>query len=391
MAIGFKLHCANDIASRLQDVQGDVALANFTRQIEHSSEIRSIVLEVVLPLHGSRRIVNTDNFYTSVQLLESLKQVGLYGRGTTRENSKYFFKGIQLNKKDKHERGFSLQAVSSTLKMVAASWVDANVVNIVSNADTSIRVPVKRQIKQNKVEFLVPKCVVEYNSGMQGVDRLDQLRARFSLADGHSFKKWHLKLAMAFIDIARCNAYVTRKMACGENERQERDSHHHFVMELASELLTGKWAEAIDDEGLVYSDPDMSAPGTQSPAPPTTPSPGIAGPGASPVCKMVFSKEKMRGRNKKTRHCKVCLFEGRGAKLLTVYCEDHKVCLCTAVWKTSPVPDYMCPNQDWTCWEKFHHFYLERGLVTANGNFKRGSQLAQARKTEIKRRKAQVE
>ena len=86
-------------------------------------------------VHGSKRIINTDNYYTSVQLLEALKQVGLYGRGTTRENSKYFFRGIQISRKDGFERGYCRMAVSRETKLLAASWVDGSVVNIVSNAD----------------------------------------------------------------------------------------------------------------------------------------------------------------------------------------------------------------------------------------------------------------
>jgi hypothetical protein len=212
----------------------------FIEEIQQSSAIRSLVLEVTRPIHGTKRIVNTANFYTSVQLLQAMRLKGLYGRGTCRENSKHFFKGIQISKNDNYARGVSFQAVCLDHNLIAASWVDANVVNIVSNADESTFVAVERRIKQNKVAFKAPKCVHEYNSGMQGVDRLDQLRARFSISDGHSFKKWHLKLAMAFIDIARCNAFVTRKLALGEEGEKSRDLHREFMIELTSQLLHGE-------------------------------------------------------------------------------------------------------------------------------------------------------
>ncbi|DBA02195.1 TPA: hypothetical protein N0F65_004830 [Lagenidium giganteum] len=53
---------------------------------------------------------------------------------------------------------------------------------------------------------------------MQGVDRLDLRRAGFAIADGHSFKKWYKKLAMAIIDIARCSAYCTRKLSIDSSQ-----------------------------------------------------------------------------------------------------------------------------------------------------------------------------
>ena len=89
---------------------------------------------------------------------------------------------------------------------------------------------------------------------MQGVDRLDQLRARFSLADGHSFKKWHKKLAMAFLDIARVNAFVTRKLACPDLSK-ERDPHRTFMIMMARELLSGGWRSSVNQSQMMYAAP----------------------------------------------------------------------------------------------------------------------------------------
>lgn len=104
---------------------------------------------------------------------------------------------------------------------------------------------------------------------MQGVDRHDQLRGRFSLADGHSFKIWHKNMALAFIDIARCNAYICHRLACipelngeedllgGDEEgsaRSGRDKHRSFVASLVREMFDGSWAESLDDDdGMLYT------------------------------------------------------------------------------------------------------------------------------------------
>ncbi|GMF34519.1 unnamed protein product [Phytophthora lilii] len=159
-------------------------------ELDQSSATRQCVLEVVRPLYSTQRIINSDNYYTSVQLLMVLRIKGLYVRGTVRKKSSHFPKHVLLDKKDSDcERGTSRQGVSVDRTMVAASWYDSAIVSVVSTADASTMATVTRQARANRQTFSAPTCVKAYNTKMQGVDRLDQIRARFSLGDGHSFKK----------------------------------------------------------------------------------------------------------------------------------------------------------------------------------------------------------
>ncbi|POM57562.1 Transposase [Phytophthora palmivora] len=103
---------------------------------------------------------------------------------------------------------------------------------------------------------------------MQGVDRLDQIRARFSLSDGHSFKKWHKKLALALIDVARANAYLTRRLT--QDLSKARDPHRDFVVQLCSELLSGKWKEAPSERLMFYADSVPSEDGLEQASPSST-------------------------------------------------------------------------------------------------------------------------
>ena len=256
--------------------------------------------------------------------------------------------------------------------MVAASWVDANVVNIVSNADESRYVTIERRIKQNKVAFKAPKCVREYNSGMQGVDRLDQLRSRFSLSDGHSFKKWHLKLAMAFVDIARCNAFITRRLALDEEGEIGRDLHRQFVIELSSQLISGDWKMAINDEGLMYSSLDEIPILEESTGDQQQVETMLIDKNESESinCKPERSKNVMAGCSRSKRNCKVCLLEGRKEKRDTVYCREHNVCLCAQSWPTDHDDN---ERRNWTCWEKFHSYYLPTNTFSSKGHIRRSS------------------
>jgi Transposase IS4 len=186
--VGMRLHCRSDMEDRLQGVVSTEEAHQLEEDLQHSSAVRSLVLEVVAPLRGSKRIVNTDNFYTSVQLLLSLKKEGLYGRGTVRENSAHFPKAHMFAKNIDRPRGSSIQGVSNTGRIVAASWKDGTTVNVISNADSSTMGEVTRLVGQASHKYPAPSCIAEYNKHMQGVDRLDQLRAMFSIADGHSMK-----------------------------------------------------------------------------------------------------------------------------------------------------------------------------------------------------------
>ena len=371
LMVGFRLHCASTMDDRLQGVVSETHSREFEGRLQYSSEIRKHVLEVTRPLHGSKRIVNTDNFYTSVTLLLSLRDVGLYGRGTIRENSKHFPKAHMFHKRANEPRGSYMQGVSASGKIVAASWMDGNAVNIISNADSSDQVQVTRLIGKESMAFPAPRCVAEYNQHMQGVDRMDQLRAKYSLADGHSFKKWHKKLAMAFIDMARCNAYVTRCLATSDKPRG-RNPHMVFMVELASELISGRWKEGAEEDGMFFADAPSTTQATMSSPRPHSvpPSPSI------PTCDFVLSSAQFPTATRGKRGCRVCIFEGRYETVKTNYCIKHNVCLCTNTYPTTPsLADVVCPHPDWSCWRKYHEFYLPMGLFNDKGRIKRSSTL----------------
>ncbi|KAE9016295.1 hypothetical protein PR001_g14694 [Phytophthora rubi] len=212
---------------------------------------------------------------------------------------------------------------------------------------------------------------------MQGVDRLDQIRARFSLADGHSFKRWHKKLGLALIDVARANAYLTRKLAVDMSK--ERDPHRAFVTELISELLSGKWKEAPSERQMFYTDTSSGEDVPEQASPSSTV--WIAGGNGdtrntgSPqkCCSAVASKHFYTDMNRKRRKCVVCRWEGRYATEVTDVGVLHNVCLCQSVHVSNK--PYTCPQTTWTCWEKYHRFYLPNKLFSSTGKVRTSSPL----------------
>ena len=377
IAINYRLHCDTDMLTRLDGVvETDEAAslhqetADTTNKRTNVSETRRNVLEVIRPLYGSKRIVNCDNYYTSVQLLESMKLKGVYGRGTIKRNSAHFPAHVLLPDPSKRVRGDTSWGVDEKNKILAVSWCDGNIVNMISNADASEMGCVTRTVKQQSVEIPAPTCIKEYNQYMQGVDRLDQLRSRFSISDGHSFKKWHLKLAMAIIDIARLNAFMTRKLVMGADE-SDRDPHRTFVLQLIRELNFGAWEMAPSDAELVYTD-NIQTPTTPTMIPQSRVPPRSV-PSTENVCKCIASKQVFQSRKK--RRCVICRWEGRPYPTqVTDYCTTHKVCLCKNVYGSDPLP-HLCQETELTCWQKFHRFYFPAGLYSDKGNLKKTSAL----------------
>ncbi|KAG3026479.1 hypothetical protein PC120_g5913 [Phytophthora cactorum] len=262
ISLNFRLHGESTIMDRLAGVTTTETAQALSDELSSSSTIWQCVLEVVRPICGTRRIVNSDNYYTPVQLLEALKVKGLYARGTSRKSSAHFPRHVLIEKKE-CSRGSSRQAVSSAHSIVAASWFDGAIVSVISNADASTLTTVERQVRAQKRTFSAPTCVKQYNTYMQGVDRLDQIRGRFSVADGHSFKNWYMKLGLALVDVARANAFLTGKLAV--NLSGARDPHRDFIVELISELFTGKWKEAPSERFMLYSEDSVSEAATAAP------------------------------------------------------------------------------------------------------------------------------
>ncbi|GMF38430.1 unnamed protein product [Phytophthora fragariaefolia] len=203
---------------------------------------------------------------------------------------------------------------------------------------------------------------------MQGVDRLDQIRARFSLADGHSFKKWDKKLGLALVDVARSNAYLTRRLVV--DGRGVRDAHREFIVELISELVSGKWKEAISERRMFYSDTGSGDTISERLSPSSavwiarTQSATETPDSLQRRCSAVASKQFYTDMIRKRRQSVICRWEGgRGTTEVTDVCVLHNVSLCQNVHVSSE--PYACQQSTWTCWEKYHRFYLPTSYFRA--------------------------
>ena len=111
-----------------------------------------------------------DNFFTNMDLMKSLTELGIKASGTVRLNR---LPGNPFGaKKDlmKKEKGFLKTALDAISGLFACTWKDNSIVNVLSNVDGVN--PMKLANRRGQ-PVQVPKCITEYNAGMLGVDLAD--------------------------------------------------------------------------------------------------------------------------------------------------------------------------------------------------------------------------
>jgi hypothetical protein len=140
------------------------------------------------------------------------------------------------------------------------------------------------------------------------------------------------------------------------------------MIDLVKQMINGTWQDAPSDDVMLFDEdiPDAArgSPG-QRPASPSTLSPRIFPGGATASCTDVDSAQVLHDQRRK-RMCIVCRFECRPDTLITVVCLEHKVSLCKRV-HVDALNAFGCQRTDWTCWEKFHNYYLPRGVFAQTG------------------------
>ena len=174
----------------------------------------AVVLSLTEPLFHSKRIVIVDNYYTSPSLAKELLRKNLYMLGTWRKNRGVPDCILLPNKKPTREcpQGTFYLAVneSGDLPMCAIGFMDNAACYLLDTKFGHRPCVVKRRNKSTgKVSHLnVVQAIDDYNTGMGGVDQLDQLRCgRFGITMRGRRKKWTVRYFEGLIDIVKEQAF----------------------------------------------------------------------------------------------------------------------------------------------------------------------------------------
>ena len=194
-----------------------------------------------------------DNWFSSYQLLQWLKEKDLYAGCTVRLDR--FGKVPKKKKKELNSlpRGSSHEYIS-TDGIVLTQWIDRKPVNMASNyvgkgrEDTCERwvkkeivpesTPAQKAMCEKELKsFSRPEIVRNYNQSMGGVDRLDQLISLYRTFI--QSRKWTLRMMTHAFDLALALAWLEYNKECETLNiaKRQRLDLIHFRYEVAESLM----------------------------------------------------------------------------------------------------------------------------------------------------------
>lgn len=137
-----------------------------------------IVLDLLQPYFGNGHTVYLDNWYSSPNLYTKLIEKKINAVGTVLSNRKNM---PQVFKETKLVKGEAIKR--SGRGVLAIKWCDRKDVHLLSTEHKDIDMKAAKTIKRGTTEEHVwkPKCVIDYNRGMLGVDRQDQVLSSFPI------------------------------------------------------------------------------------------------------------------------------------------------------------------------------------------------------------------
>lgn len=219
-----------------------------------------IVERLVEPFVGTHRTIYVDRFYTSLDLLKSMEERGLFVTGTVLQNR--IPAGIRILKssrtfKDMNRGDVKLATVKYTVggqrtgEAGLVCWRDRNIVYCLSNDMNNHEMDeCTRRGDGGLVRFPRPKSIANYNRFMGGVDLADMRRLHCnSTIMGQN--RWWLKLFFYLLDVGTSNALVLYNEGLKSRLNAEETKPWNIVKFKTQlvEDLTGKKQEELVDSG----------------------------------------------------------------------------------------------------------------------------------------------
>ncbi|XP_068193512.1 piggyBac transposable element-derived protein 4-like [Antennarius striatus] len=199
---------------------------NMLPYVGQPSPLPDIVFSLLDRLTEQGYTVFMDNFYNSVQLCEQLFKRKTNVCGTLRKNRGEPQIIREPSNTDLGEEG---KVVQTNGRGLVLACQDERLVRRITTChnDGMQRVEVWQKGQRDKVAQLKPGCVVEYNSCMNGVDKLDQNIAYYPFI--RKTQNWTKKFVAYLFQICVYNAYVLfRSRNPGINK-----THLEFMKDIA--------------------------------------------------------------------------------------------------------------------------------------------------------------
>ncbi|KAH8021399.1 hypothetical protein HPB51_015579 [Rhipicephalus microplus] len=186
-----------------------------------------------------------DNFYTSTSLFLHLLERKTLACGTTRKDRRTFPAELKDSTWEKKAKRGDVRWLRHQ-GVLYFQWKDRRAVHMMSTAHTAnshVTATRKRKVagQWKKVPIRKPRLIEEYNAGMLGVDRSDQLIASYNVL--MKCVRWWKTLFFYCIDIAVVNSFIIFEAHRREHpeipelHRAPRYDQLAFRMELVKQLL----------------------------------------------------------------------------------------------------------------------------------------------------------
>ena len=279
--------------------------------------IESMVFALCVVLPRVFHRVYMDNLFTSVVVLQQLREWNILGAGTARATGGFprelnpkFSPAANFNKSTDRGKWLWRRALEGILAVV---WCDCGIVKFLSNFHMPVAATALRRVPGHKERMVVPCATVtnDYNQFMGGNDISDQLRF-YQTTQRKSAKWWHA-LFYWCLDVTLVNAYVMYKSdferACREDperwKKKDMLKRAAFTTSIAEALM------GIDDTRQLV-DMDVAGSVTRRNSARTAsrtfacnaPMPEPVGSNAKKNCKLCYARWKVE--RKATVKCLCC-------------------------------------------------------------------------------------
>jgi Transposase IS4 len=215
-------------------VQGEVytgALASGVRNANALPIPTQTVLRLVGPVVHTNRNITGDNWYTSVQLVEELKKVGLTYVGTVKKNKRQIPpEFLASRQREVNSTTFGFQQ-------------DKMIVSYVPKKNKAV-ILMSSMHHQPVVSEVKPEIILFYNGTKAGVDALDEKCSLYSTS--RRTRRWPMALFHAILNIAGTNSRVIYQ----SSNPQEQLSRPEYIKKLGIALARTHIERRVGNEKI---------------------------------------------------------------------------------------------------------------------------------------------
>lgn len=215
-----------------------------------------VVLRLCHDISGKNHKVFCDNYFTSIPLIDKLKDEKIYVVGTIRQNRiKDADKKLKCSKVLLKEGRGSVSVTTSENNITVTRWVDRSVVHVISSfAGVEPMDKAKRfcGVTKSVIDIGRPHAVKMYNTHMGGVDLMDSLVGLYPHKQRNI--RWYMRIFFHLLNVTVNNAWLLWR-----KDNHESMDLLEFKSSIASNLIYSGRASSTSKKGRPQNNSPVSS------------------------------------------------------------------------------------------------------------------------------------